>query len=132
MAKDSFTYWTNCSPKPKGFNFVKGELMTYRYNVPVCYHEYLDFDRTVIEVISLKVKMRQSDFVGLDIDLKTQDYIKAEMGSDHFSTEEGMFQRDRCMFPFITYILISENNIGEFKRHRRNVKIRKIKSKLNG
>jgi hypothetical protein len=132
MAKDKFTYWTNCSPKPKRFSFVKGELMTYSYNVPVGYHEYLDFDRTIIEVINIKAKMKRSEFQGLDIDSKTEDLIKTEMGTVSFSTGEGMFQRDNCMFPFVSFIVISETDIGEFRRHRRNMKIRKLKTKIDG
>ena len=143
--KDKGIFWSSTASKPKGFNFVKGEFMTYTYKVPIVANitGSHSWNNTEIDNIFIKVKIKNSGepgyaFTVLDID---KDYanesIKKEVGQGvQFEYEDHCFMRDRSMFPFITSITIYFDSVEKYKQHRflkaRKEKLEKLRIKING
>ena len=140
--KDRGTFWSSTASKPKGFAFVKGELMTYTYEVPIETNKVVDYwNKIVIDKIFIKVKIKsvtESGFSGIDIDKEyTKLSIQNELGQGvQFEYEDHCFMRDRSMFPFITSITIYFGSVEKYKQHRflkaRKEKLEKLRIKING
>jgi hypothetical protein len=129
--------WSNSAPKPKGFSFVKGQLLTYTYEVVITesdnglYH----WNAKDLDKIYIKVK-HVNGLYGHCIDNeKTNEYIKEEIGHNiEFKFDETQFTRDRSLFPFICSINIDSKDVEKYKQYRllkaRREKISKLKNKL--
>ena len=106
MKKEKMDYWSNVGCKPKGFSFVKGELMTYTYEVPVL---WTGQKTVVIDRIFIKMKMKYdaaNKRTNIDIP-KTKELIAKEMGSEQFYfDDDGLFLRDRSLFPYVNNITL--------------------------
>lgn len=140
--KDKGMFWSNVGTKPKGFIFVKGESMTYTYEVPILTNKTDDYwNKYTIDKIFIKVKLKsvtELGFGGIDIDKEqTELNIKHEIGKDvTFDYEDNSFMRDGRMFPFVSSITIYKPFVQNYKQHRllkaRKEKINKFINKLNG
>lgn len=133
MKKERGNIWSNLASKPKGFNFVKGKILTYTYEVPIRVSKsgIHQWDAIEIDRIYIKVKYKNNTEFGysiIDIDKEqTFSNIKEEIGHNvEFSDEENNFTRDRRLFPFVSSIDIHKNNEEKY-RHNRIIKTRKEK-----
>ena len=139
MKKEVGNIWTNVAGKPRGFSFVKGQLLTYTYQVPICtsvsgMHQW---NAVEIDRIYIKVKHESNVYGPCINNEKTNDYIREEIGHDiKFSYEENGFMRDGRVFPFVISIDIHKDNEENYKHNRvvktRKEKIHKLKNKING
>ena len=134
MKKEKITYWSNVSKKPKGFTFVKGEPMTYTYEIPVLGFNKHTFGE--IDKIFIKIKMKyDKDIERVEIDfLATKNLIAKEVGNYKFDyTDHGLFQRDRTLFPFIDEIKIFDGEEDKYFHYRlmknRRAKLNRIMKK---
>ena len=139
MKKERGNIWFNCASKPKGFTFVKGNLLTYKYEIPVMMKDIIPYSwrRTLLDSINIKVKIEYRDgrmFVDKNY---TSDNIHNELGSDLlFEYEDSCFMRDGRLFPFVSLIIIEGTDKEKYLHHKlvknRREKIEKLKNKING
>ncbi len=129
------TYWTNISSKPYEFSFVKGQILTYAYKVPLVFIDDKHHSE-VIDRIYIKCKMKIGKYNGLDIDF---DYLKQflleEYGIDYYNYQDSFFKRDGSMFLIITEISLRGDVRKDKYLERKFIKdrinkINKLKSKL--
>lgn len=138
--KNKNMFWSNTASKPKGFTFVKGELMTYTYEVPILTNKKVDYwNKEVIDKIFIKLKLKsvtELGFGGIDIDKEqTLTNIKHEIGKEvSFEYEDNSFMRDGRMFPFVSSITVYPPSVENYKQHRllkaRKEKIQKLKTRI--
>lgn len=139
--KNKGNYWSNVAPKPRGFTFVKGELMTYIYEIPILTNALgqNSWNKTTIDRIFIKVRIKsvtELGFGGIDIDKEyTTESIQKEVGQGvQFEYDDHSFMRDGRMFPFVTSVTIYLDYVDKYRQHRllkaRKEKLEKLKNKM--
>jgi hypothetical protein len=143
--KDKTTWWSNVAPKPKGFNFVKGEMFTHTYEVPIMGKDEFSFGPVAKQIDKITVKVRLKNEIepgfsytiqNIDLDYTKESIIK-ELGPDvKFEYDDHIFMRDRRYVPFVSAITVYTQYVDNYKRYRllkaRKEKLEKIRIKING